>query len=552
MSNVVSMEKPCDYLVRRAAARRRRGNYDEAMTLLSKAKDQFGLQQEIEIEMARIYDEMECEEEAARAYLRVVRLGGEHKAEALFQLALSSMQRGDLGRAVSYYDMFLSSDQRGVAPEYAHLLGEQLKKDMERPALRGKRAREKALIARGVEHMHAGRTAAARRAFEHAKALRESSRVHTLLACCALLEGDAVRSIEHAQKANAISRWRVQTLLVMADAHALAGDERQAQNCLYLAAMRAEDVDDYLATALESAKRGQDQLTLRLTGKLLKLEPFHTRAMLLRGCALMNLGRYKEASRLFGRACVLMPENTVSEALYRMAREEKKPDERLSLGLDVPQEEGVARAVQLVAALYMTAEDLRSDRDRERLLCRYAAWAFRSQLAGDQVATVALFVMRLLDTPMANDALQDALTDPQVDDEFKCKILQLLSDERGVKPYPVDMGGRYVRLAAGGSAEKGCVSRLGREIVQQAADALSGFGGAAKALLDIWLAYLEKYGTPRRRHAGACTAALEYAYHVTRGRDVSLAVIAGRRRASRRLCALYARRMIRMQERSEV
>ena len=102
MSNVVSMDKPCEYLVRRAAARRRRGNYDEAMTLLSKAKDQFGLQQEIEIEMARIYDEMECEEEAVRAYLRVVRLGGENRAEALFQLALSAMQRGDFSRSVSY------------------------------------------------------------------------------------------------------------------------------------------------------------------------------------------------------------------------------------------------------------------------------------------------------------------------------------------------------------------------------------------------------------------------------------------------------------------
>ena len=546
MSNVVSMDKPCDYLVRRAAVRRRRGNYDEAMTLLSKAKDQYGLREDIEIEMARIYDEMECEEEAARAYLRVVRLNGENRGEALFQLALSSLQRGDFSRAVSYYDMFLLSDQQGVTPEYVHLLGEQLQKETQRSVARSKRARAKALVARGVEHMHAGRTTAARRALMHALALGESARVHTLLACCALLEGDAERSIDHAKKANAIAPWRVQTLLVMADAYALAGDERQSINCLYLGAVRARDVDDYLATALESAKRGQDHLTLRLTGKLLKLEPFHTRAMLLRACALMNLQRYREASRIFGRVCVLMPENTVSEFLYKLAREEKKPTERLSLGLEVPHEEGVARAVQLVAALYMTAEDLRSDGDRERLLCRYAAWAFRSQLAGDQVATVALFVMRLLDTPTANAVLEDALTDPQVNDAFKCKVLQLLADERGVKPYPVDMGGRFVRLAAGGSAERGCVSSLCREIVQQAADTLSGFQGAAKTLLDMWLCYLERYGAPRRRHACACTAALEYAYHVQCGRQVDLARIATRRHASRRLCAFYARRMIRM------
>ena len=548
MSNVVSMEKPCDYLVRRAAVRRRRGNYDEAMTLLSKAKDQFGFQPEIEIEMARIYDEMECEEEAARAYLRVARLGGEYRAEALFQLALSALQRGDFSRSVSYYDMFLSSDQSGVSQEYAHLLGEQLRKETDSPAPGSRKARVKALISRGVEHMHAGRVTAARRSLEHALALGETARIHTLLACCALLEGDAERSISHAKKANAISPWRVQTLLVMADAYALAGDERRAMNCLYLSAVRAKDVDDYLATALESAKRGQDQLTLRLTGKLLKMEPFHTRAMLLRGCALMNLGRYKEASRLFGRVCVLMPENTVSEALYKMAREEKKPPERLSLGLEVPHEEGVARAVQLVAALYMTVEDLRADRDRERLLCRYAAWAFRSQLAGDQVATVALLVMRLLGTPQADAALEDALTDPQVGDEFKCRALQLLADDHSVKARLVDMGGRYVRLAAGGSADKRCVSRLGREIVQQAADALMGFEGSAKRLLDLWLRYLEAYGAPGRKHAAACVAALEYTDHVICKRPANLACIAKRRHVSRRLCALYARRLLRVRK----
>lgn len=552
MSNVVSMDKPCDYLVRRAAARRRRGNYDEAMTLLSKAKDQFGLQQEIEIEMARIYDEMECEEEAVRAYLRVVRLGGENRAEALFQLALSAMQRGDFSRSVSYYDMFLSSDQSGVSQEYAQLLGEQLRKETNRSAVRGKRAREKALISRGVEHMHAGRIIAARRSLERALRLRETARIHTLLACCALLEGDAERSISHAGKANAISPWRVQTLLVMADAYALAGDERRAKNCLYLSAVRARDVDDYLATALESAKRGEDRLTLRLTGKLLKMEPFHTRAMLLRGCALLNLNRYRDASRLFGRVCVLMPENTVSESLYRMAREEKKPSERLSLGIEVPHDEGVARAMQLVAALYLTTEDLRSDQDRERMLCRYAAWAFRSQLAGDQVATVALFVMRLLDTPQANAVMEDALTDPQVADEFKCKALQLLSDGQCVKPYPVDMGGRYVRLAAGGSADRSSVGRIGQEIVQQAADALSGYKDSAKALLELWLAYLEAYGAPKRRYASACTAALEYVYHVIGGRRVELSTIAGRRGVSKRLCAFYARRILRVQNKAEV
>ena len=552
MSNVVSMTQTCDYLLRKAAARRRKGNYDEAMMLLSKAKDQFGLRADIEIEFARVYDEIECEEEAARAYLRVVRLGGAQKSEALFQLALSCMQRGDLLRASSYYEGFLTGDRQGISEEYVQMLGKQLQE--ETTAFDAtKKGWVKERIRHGVECMHAGKTTAARRAFKHALALRENARVHTLLACCALLEGDAQRAIEHGQRAKALAPGRVQALLVLADAYALAENDKAALNMLYLAAVRAKDTDDYLATALESAKRGQDALTLRMTGKILKMEPFHTRAMMLRACAWMNKGKVKKAEQLFGRVCVLMPENTVSEALFRMARDGDLPKERLTLGLEIPHDEGVSRAMQLVAALYMSKEDLQQDAQRARMLCRFASWAFRSQLAGSQVAMVALLVMRLMDTEASRCVLLDALTDPQVDDGFKGKVLQILADHEGMKPYPVDMGGRLVRLAAGGVTQSGCDNGTCRGIVQHAADALaSSFKDAPKALLDLWLGYLDCYGAPKRQAASACTAALEYAYHLCAGRAVSLETIAGRHGARKRLCAHYARRILRAAQKGDI
>ncbi|MBR2942746.1 MAG: tetratricopeptide repeat protein [Clostridia bacterium] len=548
MSNVVSMTQTCDYLVRRAAARRHRGNYDEAMMLLSKAKDLYGLNEEIEIEMARVYEEIGCEEEAARAYLRVVRLGGKHKPEALFQLAISSMQRADLIRAASYYEMFLAGDQSTISPEYVQLLGKQLQQEAEKPRSVSPKAWMKRRIRRGVSCMHAGKTTAARRAFERALKMQESARIHTLLSCCALLDGDAERSIEHGQRAKAISPGRVQALLVLADAYALAGDEKRALNILYLAFLRAKDSDDYLAAALESAKRGQDALTLRATEKILRLEPFHTRAMMLRACAYMNTGKCRQAERLFARVCGLTPENTVSEALFRLAREGRMPDEPLTLGLEIPREIGVERAMQLVSALYMSREDLQSDAERARALCRTAAWAFRSQLAGNQVAMVALLVMRLMDTKASRCVLLDVLADPQIDDEMKCKVLQTLSDQEYITRVPVDIGGRLVRLAAGAQVQGEYDSSRCRDVVQRAADALApGFRDAPKALLDIWMRYLKRYGVPSRRHAAACSAALEYVYHVNAGRQVSLRMIAGRHGARERLCACHVRRMLRLE-----
>ena len=49
MSKVVSMGQTCAFFVSRAARHRRAGLYGEAMALLTKARDQFGPDEEIEL-----------------------------------------------------------------------------------------------------------------------------------------------------------------------------------------------------------------------------------------------------------------------------------------------------------------------------------------------------------------------------------------------------------------------------------------------------------------------------------------------------------------------
>jgi tetratricopeptide (TPR) repeat protein len=93
------MGQSCEFLVARAAKHRRAGRYDEAMTLLSKAKDQFGSKEEIEYEAACVYEAIGCYDDARRAYLRVFSFHDEREAEALYRLALLSASQGDLDRA---------------------------------------------------------------------------------------------------------------------------------------------------------------------------------------------------------------------------------------------------------------------------------------------------------------------------------------------------------------------------------------------------------------------------------------------------------------------
>lgn len=554
MSNVITISRTRDYLVSRAAKHRRAGRYDEAMALLWKARTQFGIQEDIEMEAARVYTEMGCDEEAGRAYLRVVRLGGTHKAAALFELSLLSAQRGDLGRAVSYFEHFLACGTRAEIPEEsASALGSQLLDELNRPPMRSRKARARMLEHRAASRLQEGKTIAAQHLMEHSLRLHETARGYTMLACCHLIRMQLPEAVKAAARAHRMSPGRVQTLCVLSDAYAAMGEARLSHRAMYLAAMRASEPDDLFSVAMESAKHGDDVLTMRMTKKLLAREPYHTHGMKLRACALINLGRMKEASRLFGRLCGLLPEDTVCEFFYKLSREGKAPTERFSLGVDVTREEGVSRAAELISTLYVSPDEICAKPASLQRVCRLCDWALHSPMAGSHTKTVALILMTAMQADDAREVLLDALTDPQLVDGVKLNILQALTAREGFKPYCVDVGGRLVHLAAGGVSTQPASSRANSEIVQRASDALSGaYPDAPQRILDMFLRYLAVYPQPKGREADACAAALEALYHRHSGRSIDERKIAERNGISKRLLNRILRRFERcLQEKTD-
>ena len=540
MTKVVSMARTSEYWISRARKHRLAGRYDEAMALLAKTREQYSTGEALERELAQTYDEMGCEEEAARAYLRVARMKGEYRAEALFQLALSAAQRAELVRAASYFDQFEKSDRRHVSPDLVALLGQQLRQALEKPTPQTRRERAKALERRAVERLQGGRVYAARRTMLHAIDLWENAQRLTLLACCELILGRLDEAQTHAEQAHALAPARVQTLCVLVDVLYATGKTEQARRMLHIAVLRAQSVDERLNVAVESAKHGEDGLTLRLTRSLLRRDPYCMRGMMLRGCALMNLRRFDEAKRVFGRLCVLLPEDTVCQAYYAMARNEQPPEGRLTLGIDVPPEEAVNRAMRIISAMAETP--LQGTRE----LYELSAWALRSAIAGTNTALLAMMLMSALETPEALDVLLDALTDPQVSDGVKRAILQALTASRGFQPYDVDIGGRYVRLAAGTLSGRTMDGEAARTVVQAACDALApDFPQAPKMLLPMYITFLEQNGVPKRREQPACAAALEYLFHRLSGRKVGLNRIAAKYGVSPRLCRTKANRILR-------
>ncbi len=548
MSNIVSIRCTCDYLVKRAARHRRAGRYDEAMALLWKARNQFGYTGEILNEMARIYEEIGCEEEAVRAYLRQLRFGGKYRAYALFQLSICSAQHGDMQRAISYFD-HLSQMKRQevsavVSDEMLNALALQLQQEISETNTLSPRKRAKSLEKHAAARLQEGKAAAAQRAMQHALRLHPTARGYTMLSCCQLIRMRFEEAVVSAQMAHNMSPGNVQTLCVLADAHLACGNVQQARRTIYLAVLRARETDELLSVAVECAKLEEDALTLLLTGRILKGMPFHTRAMMLRACACINLHLFQQARRLLGRMCGLLPENTVCESYFKYLNAATPFSERLTLGLDVTREEGVSRASELVSALYADPKEIDNDQGTCLRICRLADWAFHSPMAGSATKTFALLLLSALQSCEAKNTLLDLLVDPQISDTLKLHTLQILTAKDGFYPYEADIGGKLVRLAAGGITEKPLsASQANTQIVQRVADALAvNDTHVSQLLLKAYLAYLNTYGHPDKKHEACCSAALECWYHIHCGHTIHEQRIANRYGVTARCMRIYVRR----------
>lgn len=546
MGEIYPIEQTSEYLVARAARHRRTGRFDRAMMLLSKAKSRYHDDEAVEYELARTYDEMECEDEACRAYLRVVRIAGVYRARALFQLTLSSMEHADLERSISYFEALCASDRAGVAPEAMELLKRQLLQVAYTPKIRTRWQLAKALEQRAVRCLNSGKVFGARRNIEHSLALRETARGYVLEACCHLLGGNGEEARRAAESALRQAPGYIQALCVLADAQMMIGDTEQARRTLCHAAFRARSSDALQSVAIECAKCGLDELTLILTKRLLGREPFHVRALALRACAFANLSCMKTAGKYFARIDTLMPQNEVYGAYYHMTKAGWTPNARLVMAQDIPEEEAVERCLQLVTLLHADPDEVRADHDRVHEICRVAGWALHSEMAGANVKLIAVILLSVINTEETRRILFDLLTEPRFDDELKRCVLRALMAHSEEIPVYADLGGRFVRLAAGAATTvvqgaEGC-----QEAVQRAVSALLPvYADAAQPLLDMWVAYLNRYGAPEGRMVNACAAALEYAYHLRAGRRVRMDRIARKAGVSTRLVRLCVRRILR-------
>lgn len=549
MSNIYPIGQTCQYLLARAERNRRAGKYDQAMKLLVKARRENPQSDEPEAAIAAIYDEIGCEEDAIRSYLRVVRMRGRSSAQVLFKLAVAFAQRGDFFRAQSYYEAFAAGDRCGVSADMALLLERQLAgaADSSFFASHGKCAER--LEKRAVQNLHAGRLYAAKRNAAHAIRIEETAQRHLLKACCHLTLQEGNSAACEAAAALRLKPVYVQALCVMVDAYTMLGRETDAKHAAFRAMKQARSQESLFSLAVECAKHGYDTMALILTRRMLKRNPYHVRAMEISACAHLNLGHYARAERLFAMLRTLIPDNVVFDSYYQMAKKNCFAGEHLSLAQDVTHDEAMNRAYELLSVLQEEPSALRANEERLEDISRIAQWAMYSQQAGESITLVAIIILSALDTKQTRSVLLDALMSPRLDDGIKMSILQAMDSHCTETPEYADLGGRLVRIASGALIPERCGSKASQDVVQYAADALiKRYPDAAAVLLKTWVGCLNRYGKVKGRNAKACSAALEFTYHLKNGRCIPLRALSSRYGVSPRLIALWASRMMRLEQ----
>ena len=418
---------------------------------------------------------------------------------------------------------------------------------IERKPVKSDGQRAALLEQRAVACLHAGKFHAAKRNIERSLRLRKTAQGFALKACCHLIKGEGDRAAVAAQAALSIRPRYVQAHCLYADAYMLNNQQEQARKILIHAAIRAKSTDALMNIAIECAKYGYDKLTLILTGRILKREPYHARALAMRACALYNRGCKSGAKRLFGRLCALFPENSVYAGYFQALEEGRLSEERLSLAQDVTQSLAMDRCMRLLSMINEDPDEIRHNSSYIAEACRLANWAMHSEMAGANVTMIALIVLSVLKIPQTQQVLSDALVDARLDDGLKRSILQVYSAQGEALPEYADLDGRFVRLAAGASMPLIKGAQECQIVVQRAAESLiRAYPNAAKELLALWMAYLKKYGSVKKKRIPACAAALEYAFHQRAGRSVDIRIFSGKAGVSKRLIMFYVRRLKRI------
>lgn len=302
---VIKLQRPSDYWVRRAARHRRQGNRERAAALLRHAVTLSPGDGELRMEYAKTLQEMECYEASTRAAFGALLINPKRYA-CYGLIGRNMLALGHEQEALDAFSRYLLAVKRaGGIPEFDEELDALEDQETSRPHMR---ARHEVLLGIAGRRLAAGNAPGAAKALARATpAGRIDDRYQALRSLLCQANGDGAGAVRAARRACKAAPYSARAHCTLAGALSQAGLRAKAAAALLSAALRCENAQDDLLYCYTAASLGLATLALCALRRSLAKSPDRLPTLLNIAVALLKLGRMDDAESLIHRCRALDP-----------------------------------------------------------------------------------------------------------------------------------------------------------------------------------------------------------------------------------------------------
>ena len=456
------------------------------------------------LSLASVYTDMYCFELSNRILVRLARESGPHDPECYFGMGCNFMGMQAYERARESFARYLRHAPDGPyaedAEEMLFTIEEEL---MEEDAWTPEQKKAQRLAEDGKDALDAGDAARAIQKLQRALQLDEHlAYARNNLSLAYYLDG---QNDEAVQQAQAVLKEDAQNVHALCNL-AIYESERQGKDSEavagYLSQLRpltALSPDEAYKGALTLYEAGDVTQALRWFEQALTFYPYDARTLFGAGVCAFNLKQYKKALRMFDLLAKVEGGAGVG-AYYRRqclsTMDGKREHQTLSLRMQVPIEEAIARVKLLNACVEEEPAQLRARWREDEALQSCIRWALPLHKSSVQAATLELLGM--LGDAWAEELLRAFLMVPEAQKERKTHVLGLLKRMGAREPYIAYMDDSLVEARV--SVLEGAntpVPEAYTRVLEEAMTRMRAHGFEdLQQLAEIWGAYLSTLPTP--------------------------------------------------------
>lgn len=516
-SSVLPFKQPGHFFHKRATIKVDRSDYLDAVGFLHKALELDPDNSEYLLDLADVYSRMYCFEESNQILASVIRRG-QTSPECFFGMGCNFYAMRQFSNAREALLTYQRMDPEGEYVETADEILDDLD-DFEDSPLPPELS---ALTYRGKQALDDGDYHKAVKLFQKALAQDESLLfVQNNLALSYYCLKQMDLAIETTAQVLAEDPDNLHANCNMALFLSEEGEKQHAKPYVeHLMTLSAEDPDDLYKLSLTLCEIGHDQEAITRLKELLFYRPYDKRALHYHAVASYNLGRYKEAQKLWDKVRRIDPDSPVPPYYMQVAAAALDGEDipgRLHYYYQLPPDEIRSRLSQFYDMLTGSQEQVRRRFDADNGFRQLIRWGLSVADEGFQRTTLQL--LSFIGGHEAEEILRDFLLYP-TSDSLKREGMGALKAMGAKEPFIAYMGDSVVEVRVSVFETDFPMTHHQQTVLRLAAEAMPNYLGegmparedAAKEMMGIWTRYLQSVQNVRINRPPNWAAALSLVY----------------------------------------